>query len=143
MSSLIVCCPTCDKLNRVPANKLNDKPICGICKSPLFTGNPVELNMNNFNNHISKSGIPVLVDFWAPWCGPCKMMTPVLQQAASRLEPNIRIAKVNTEENQNLAARFGIQSIPTLILFKNGREIARQSGAMPLPALTNWLNQYI
>ena len=143
MSSVIVCCPTCDKLNRVPTNKLNDKPICGVCKSPLFTGSPIELSMNNFNNHVSKSGIPVLVDFWAPWCGPCKMMTPVLKQAANQLEPNIRIVKVNTEENQNLAAKFGIQSIPTLILFKNGREIARQSGAMPLPALTNWLNQYV
>jgi thioredoxin 2 len=140
MQSNIICCPTCNKLNRVPKNKLNEKPVCGVCKSPLFLSKPIDVNSIEFEKHIFKTDIPTLVDFWAPWCGPCKMMTPVLKQAASQFEPNIRILKVNTEENPQLSAKFGIQSIPTLILFKKGRQIARQSGAIPLPALNQWIN---
>jgi len=138
--SLIIACVNCNKLNRVPENRLLDGGKCGSCKSPLFSGHPVPLTQSSFETHVVKSDIPVLVDFWAPWCGPCKMMAPVFEEAAQSLEPKVRVAKVNTEEEQMLAARYNIRSIPTLILFHQGKEVERISGAMNLIQLTQWTN---
>ncbi|MDX1811160.1 MAG: thioredoxin TrxC [Gammaproteobacteria bacterium] len=136
--SIIVACPHCNKLNRLPKEKLQDKGNCGACKQKLFEGKPVALNTTSFGNHISKSQLPVLVDFWATWCGPCQMMAPVFEQAASQLEPAVRVAKVNTETEQQLAAQYNIRSIPTLVLFHAGKEIDRISGAMNLQQLLQW-----
>jgi len=136
---LQVICPHCATPNRVPAARLGDAPNCGRCKQKLFTGQPLELTAATFDKQVGRSGLPVLVDFWAPWCGPCKMMAPVFAQAATRLEPRVRVAKVNTEVEQALAARFKIQSIPTLALFRDGRELARQPGAQPLESLLHWV----
>jgi len=136
--SLHIVCPHCDGVNRVPAEKLGSQPACGKCKKSLFDAHPVELNSSNFALHINRNDIPVLVDFWAPWCGPCRMMAPAFVQAAEQLEPGIRLAKLNTEEAQELGARYNIRSIPTLALFKGGKEIARQAGAMDVGGIVRW-----
>ena len=136
---MIVVCPQCDAANRIPAERLADGGTCGKCKAPLFTGEPLELNAASFDTHLARSDIPLVVDFWAPWCGPCRSMAPAFAHAAKELEPAFRLAKVNTEEEQQLAARFGIRSIPTLALFRNGREVARQAGAMDAATLMRWI----
>ncbi len=142
MAALHVVCPHCNGVNRVPEDRLAAGPRCGKCKRPLFDGHPVNLTAASFERHVARSDLPVLVDFWAPWCGPCKMMAPVFQQAAAELEPRLRLAKVNTEEEPQLAARYGIRSIPTLVLFRGGREVARQAGAMDLASLVAWARQH-
>ena len=139
----IVPCPACNTLNRVPREKLSAGPAgkCGRCGSPLFGGHPVALNAASFELHATKSDIPLLVDFWAPWCGPCKTMAPQFEKAASHLEPTVRLAKVNTDEEQELAGRFNIRGIPTMILLKHGKEIARQSGLMDAAGIESWVAQ--
>lgn len=138
--SIILACPHCNKLNRLPVERLDQAGKCGTCKQALFEGKPLALTNVSFTNHVIRSEIPVLIDFWATWCGPCQMMAPVFEQAASQLEPQIRIAKVNTETEQQLAMKYNIRSIPTLILFHEGKEIERISGAMNLPQLVQWTN---
>ena len=137
--SFHVVCPSCGGVNRVAAGRLGDGPRCGTCKQALFTGRPVELTEATFDRHIGRSDIPVVVDFWAPWCAPCRMMAPAFEQAAAQLEPRVRLAKLNTEESPSLGAQHGIRSIPTLAVFRGGREVARQMGAMSGPQLLQWI----
>lgn len=133
-----IVCPHCAATNRVPASKNASAGKCGKCHNPLFTGHAVPATAATFAKHIQQNDIPVVVDFWADWCGPCKMMAPAYQQAAQQLEPEMRLLKVDTEQAQDLAAQFNIRSIPTLALFKNGREIARQAGAMDAGSIVSW-----
>lgn len=136
--SLHIVCPQCQAVNRVPEERLGATPKCGACHHALFTAKPVELTIDTFDRHLSGNDIPILVDFWAPWCGPCKMMAPAFARAAAVLEPKVRVAKLNTEEAQAVAARFNIRSIPTLILFRGGQEKARQAGAMQEDGIIQW-----
>ena len=140
--SLHIVCPHCDTINRVPRAKL-DKPEsgggrCGQCREALFDGHPVALDTARFERHLAKSGIPLLIDFWAPWCGPCRMMAPEFERAAALLEPAVRLVKVNVDEEPALAARFRVQSIPTLALAFEGSELARAAGARSAPQLVEW-----
>lgn len=139
---MIIACPHCSTLNRVAPEKFADQPKCGQCKGALFAGKPIELTQQNFSNQIQKSELPVVVDFWASWCGPCLNFAPVFNQAAAELEPKFRFAKVNTEQQQQLAAQFQIRSIPTLMLSKAGKLITQQSGAMPKQMFYQWLQQH-
>lgn len=132
-------CPHCLALNRVPDERLTDAPKCGQCGALLLPGKPVDLNATSFDRFIAKAGLPVLVDFWADWCGPCKMMAPIFQQVAAEMGTRVRFAKVDTEANSQVSMRHHIKGIPSLILFKNGEEVARTSGAMEAHALKRWL----
>lgn len=141
MSSLQINCPHCLANNRLPAKRLGDNPTCGRCKAPLFTAKPMELTSANLGPTLNGNQIPVLVDCWAPWCAPCQSFAPVFEAAAARLEPQVRLAKLNTEVETSIGESWVIRSIPTLILFKDGQELRRMSGALPLPQLMQWVYQ--
>lgn len=139
ISTTNISCPKCASTNRVPSDRLGDNPKCAKCKVALFQGSPIELTSANVATVLNHNEIPVLVDCWAPWCGPCRSFAPTFEKAAQQLEPKLRFAKLNTEDQQRVAGRWQIRSIPTLILFKAGKEVARSSGAMTLSQLKQWL----
>jgi thioredoxin 2 len=138
---LLGACPQCHSLVRVPRARSGEHPKCPRCKAQVLTGGLVALDAASFAAHVERATLPALVDFWAPWCGPCRMMAPVLDRTAAEHATGLRVAKVNTDEQPELAARFGIRSIPTLILFREGREIARQTGAVDAGSLSRWLDR--
>ena len=138
-----VVCPHCSAVNRVPDARLEQHPNCGQCHQALFSAAPVALTSATFQKHLDRNDIPLLVDFWAPWCGPCLSMAPQYAQAADLLEPRVRLAKVDTDAEQALGARFNIRSIPTLALFHGGREVARQSGAIGSADIVRWVQSHV
>jgi len=134
-------CPNCGAVNRVPAERLGDNPKCGKCGGAVLPAAPIVLTAATFERFITRDGLPVLVDFWAPWCGPCKQFAPTFSQMAGQYGGQGRFVKVDTEAEQSLAARYNIRSIPTLAIFKGGRELDRVSGALAGPQLAAWLRQ--
>ena len=142
-TSLHIVCPHCNTINRLPSSRLSEHPNCGTCQQALFNGKPIKLEHDQFDRHIERNDIPVLIDFWAQWCGPCKMMAPQFESAAPLLEPKVRLAKVNTEAQPSLASRYAIQSIPMLVLFNHGKEVARNAGVISSQDLVKWVNKQL
>lgn len=138
-----IVCPECGGINRVPENRSASSAKCGKCKQPLFQSKPYNASSDVFLRQLQKNDIPVVVDFWASWCGPCKMMAPMFEQAAAQLEPDVRLLKVNTETEQSIAAQYNIRSIPTMIIYRHGKELARTSGAMDSNQIISWVKQSI
>ena len=138
-----IVCPHCTAINRTPADRPADKAKCGACHNPLFGGKPTAASAQSFSTHVQRNDIPVVVDFWADWCGPCKMMAPAYERVAAELEPHVRFLKVDTEAEQQLAAQYNIRSIPTLILFRDGRLLAQRAGASDASSLRDWIRQNI
>jgi len=137
-----VVCPHCLKVNRIPKKDSYTKANCGACKQSLLDSKPVQVDANGFQKFVNNSDLPVVVDFWAPWCGPCRMMAPAFEEAALAMPLKAQFIKVNTEENPQLGAQYGIQSIPTMVIFKNGREVDRVSGALSSQRIINWVSQH-
>ncbi|WP_339765898.1 thioredoxin TrxC [uncultured Hoeflea sp.] len=138
-----ITCPACQSKNRIPAARLAARPACGACKAPLFPDAPFELDEAKLNKHLKNDELPLLVDFWAPWCGPCKMMAPMFAEAAKQMAPQVRFAKLDTEQHQNVGGRFQIRGIPLVILFDKGKEVARQAGAMNTGQIVTWVRQHL
>ena len=141
--TLLVVCPVCDTANRVPRARLADGGKCGKCGERLFAGRPLPLDARRFERHAGTGDIPLLVDYWAAWCRPCRIMAPIFEQAAGRLEPQVRLGKVDTEAEPDLAGRFAIRNIPSLALYHHGQEVARTAGAMPLAELLAWVREHL
>ncbi|MDP1866322.1 MAG: thioredoxin TrxC [Bradyrhizobium sp.] len=133
-----VVCGHCGRINRLPAERTATKARCGSCHQPIFSGHPIEVDEQAFDRHLAHNDVPVLVDVWAPWCGPCRSMAPMFERAAQQLEPAVRLLKLNSDEAPAVSSRLGISGIPTLLLMRNGREIARTSGAMDTRNIVAW-----
>ena len=138
-----IVCPHCTAINRTPADRPAEKARCGACHDPLFSGKPVAVSAQSFTTHLQRNDIPVVADFWAEWCGPCKMMAPAYERVAAELEPHVRFLKVDTEAEQQLAAQYNIRSIPTLMLFRAGKVVAQRAGASDAASLRAWIEQHI
>ena len=139
VEALRIVCPQCSATNRVPEKRLEEGPKCGACKQPLFDGHPVELDGAELERHLAVSDVPIVVDFWAPWCAPCRAMAPIFERTAQQLEPHARFVKLNTDNDQAISSRLDIRGIPTLMVFKNGKEAARVAGAMDAARFRAWV----